>query len=60
MRKARASKEEDGPGQATCKAGDHLPFIGVLEATLARVIQDFANGGVERDVIVDLRSVREP
>ena len=52
--------EEDSPGQATCEAGDHLPFIGVLGATLARVIQDFANGGVERDVIVDLRSVREP
>ena len=37
-----------------------LPFIGVLGASLARVIQDLADGGVRRDVIVDLRSVREP
>ena len=52
--------EEDTPGQATCEAGDHLPFIGVLGTTVARVIQDFADGGARRDVIVDLRSVHEP
>jgi hypothetical protein len=51
--------EEDSSGQATYEAGDHLPFIGVLGATLARVIQDYFAGRVQRDVFVDLRSVRE-
>src|SRR6266496_3273897 len=53
-----AADEESVEGQATCEGGDHLPFIGVLGATLARVIQDFVNGGVKRDVMVDLHSVR--
>jgi len=49
---------EDTPGQATCEGGDHLPFVGVLGATLARIIQDFVTGGLKRDAMIDLRTVR--
>ncbi len=48
---------EDQAGQATCEGGDHLPFIGLLAATLARLIQDFVVHGQTRDAMVSLRSV---
>jgi hypothetical protein len=48
---------EDAPGQATCEGGEHLPFIGLLGATLARVIQDFVADGRRRDAMVNLASV---
>jgi len=51
--------EEGAIGQATCEGGDHLPFIAVLGASLARVIQDFVTTGIKRDVMIDLRTVRE-
>ena len=48
---------EDIAGQATCEGGEHLPLIGVLGSSLARVIQDFVKDGTRRDVMVGLRSV---
>jgi molybdopterin/thiamine biosynthesis adenylyltransferase len=48
---------EDAPGQATCEGGEHLPMIGLVGATLARAIQDFAKGGERRDYLVSLSGV---
>jgi molybdopterin/thiamine biosynthesis adenylyltransferase len=48
---------EDHAGQATCEGGDHLPFIGLLAATLARAIQEFATKGVRRSAMVSLSAV---
>jgi threonine dehydrogenase-like Zn-dependent dehydrogenase len=48
---------EDQAGQATCEGGLHLPLIGLLGASLARIIQDFVKHGVRRDVMVNLTSV---
>jgi molybdopterin-synthase adenylyltransferase len=48
---------EDVPGQATCEDGRHLPFISLLGAALARVVQDFVARGVRRDVMVGLQAV---
>ena len=48
---------EDHEGQATCEGGEHLPLIGVLGCTIARVIQDFVKDGTKRDAMVALRSV---
>ena len=48
---------EDTAGQATCEGGAHLPLIGQLGATLARVVQDFARHGTRRDAIVSLVAV---
>ncbi len=50
---------EDHEGQATCEGGQHLPFIGLLAAGLARVIQDHLRDGRRRDLLVTLSSVRE-
>lgn len=33
--------EEDVYGQPTCEDGDHLPFIGLVSATLAHIVQTF-------------------
>jgi hypothetical protein len=52
-----APDAEDVAGQATCEGGEHLPLIGVLGSSLARVIQDFAKDGTRRDMMVSLRSV---
>ncbi len=52
-----APDAEDHDGQATCEGGEHLPLIGVLGSSLARVIQDFVKDGTRRDVMVGLRSV---
>lgn len=48
---------EDQAGQATCEGGDHLPFIGLLGAALARAIQDFVDRGIRRDAIVSLTAL---
>jgi hypothetical protein len=52
-----APDAEDKEGQATCEGGEHLPLIGVLSATLARAIQDFAKDGTKRDAMVSLAAV---
>ena len=43
---------EDHAGQATCEGGEHLPFIGLLAAALARAVQDFVTDGTRRDALV--------
>jgi hypothetical protein len=48
---------EDRAGQATCEGGEHLPFIGLLAAALARSLQDFIVDGVRRDAVVSLSAV---
>jgi molybdopterin-synthase adenylyltransferase len=48
---------EDTVGQATCEGGAHLPLIGQLGATLARVVQDFIQHGTRRDAMVSLVAV---
>lgn len=48
---------EDTAGQATCEGGAHLPLIGQLGATLARVVQDFVKHGARRDAMVSLVAV---
>ena len=48
---------EDAADQATCEAGEHLPMIGMLAGTLARVIQDFVEAGARRSAMVSLRAV---
>jgi hypothetical protein len=48
---------EDHAGQATCEGGEHLPFIGLLGAALARTVQDFVKGGQRRDSMVSLSSL---
>ncbi|WP_338869230.1 ThiF family adenylyltransferase [Myxococcus stipitatus] len=48
---------EDTAGQATCEGGAHLPLLGLLAATLARSVQDFAKHGSRRDALVNLSSV---
>ena len=48
---------EGAPGQATCEGGEHLPFFGLVAASLARVVQDFLLTGARHDVMVSLRSV---
>jgi threonine dehydrogenase-like Zn-dependent dehydrogenase len=52
-----AADSEDEPGQATCEGGEHLPLIGVLAGTLARIVQDFVRDGTRRDAMVGLRGV---
>jgi hypothetical protein len=48
---------EDAEGQATCEGGEHLPVIGLVAATLARVIQDFLKDGQRRDAMITLQAV---
>lgn len=48
---------EDAEGQATCEGGEHLPMIGLVGATLARTIQDFAKGAERRDYMISLSGV---
>ncbi len=54
-----SADQEDEEGQATCEGGEHLPMIGLLSASVARVIQDFLNDGTRRDVMVSLSAVTE-
>jgi molybdopterin-synthase adenylyltransferase len=49
---------EDHPGQPTCEGGAHLPLLSVLSGSLARVLQDFLEKGVRRDVMVSLTQVQ--
>jgi molybdopterin/thiamine biosynthesis adenylyltransferase len=49
---------EDQAGQATCEGGEHLPFIGLLAAALARTIQEFVLHGNRREAIVSLTAVQ--
>lgn len=49
---------EDHAGQATCEGGEHLPFIGLLAAALARAVQDFCATGARRDAMVSLTALR--
>jgi molybdopterin/thiamine biosynthesis adenylyltransferase len=37
--------DEPGAGAATCENGDHLPFIGVVSAFLAKSVQEFLRRG---------------
>jgi hypothetical protein len=53
-----APDAEDQAGQATCEGGEHLPFIGLLSAALARTIQDFLEDGTRRDAIVSLTGIQ--
>ncbi len=48
---------EDREGQATCEGGEHLPFIGLVAATLARIVQDHLKEGTRRDAMISLASV---
>jgi molybdopterin/thiamine biosynthesis adenylyltransferase len=43
---------EDEAGQATCEAGEHLPFIGLVGGAVAGVIRDFVSGGHQRDLMI--------
>lgn len=43
---------EDNQGQATCEGGEHLPFIGIVAATLARTIQEFVADGERRSAMI--------
>jgi molybdopterin-synthase adenylyltransferase len=52
-----APDAEDAAGQATCEGGEHLPLIGVLGSSIARIIQDFTKDGTKRDAMVNLRNV---
>ena len=49
---------EDQAGQATCEGGEHLPFIGLLSAALARAIQDFVRDGKRRDAVISLTQLQ--
>ena len=48
---------EDVAGQATCEGGEHLPFFGLLSATLARAVQDYARKREKWDAMVSLSGV---
>lgn len=48
---------EEQDGQATCEGGEHLPFIGVLSSTLARVIQEYVRSQKKQDALVSLTHV---
>lgn len=37
--------DESGVGAATCEGGEHLPFVGVVSAYLARAAQQFLSTG---------------
>lgn len=49
---------EDEEGQATCEGGEHLPFIGLVGATLARTIQEFAADGTRRNSMLSLSGIQ--
>jgi molybdopterin-synthase adenylyltransferase len=48
---------EGAAGQATCEGGEHLPFIGLLAAALARTIQDFLARSERRGAMVSLSGI---
>lgn len=49
--------EEDVAGSHTCEGGAHLPFIGLLSAALATVVQEFLSTGRRRDLMVSRSGV---
>lgn len=49
--------EEGAPGQATCEDGEHLPFLSLVAATVARIVQEFLATGARRDAMVALSGV---
>lgn len=51
---------EDHEGQATCEGGAHLPLLGLLSSTLARIIQEHLSSGEKHDALVTLRGVEWP
>jgi predicted ThiF/HesA family dinucleotide-utilizing enzyme len=53
-----APDAENAAGQATCEGGEHLPLIGVLGSSIARIVQDFAKDGTKRDAMINLHDVR--
>jgi hypothetical protein len=48
---------EDEPDQATCEAGEHLPFIALVSSGLAATIRDFVATGARYDLAVTLRDM---
>lgn len=48
---------EEHEGEATCEGGEHLPFIGLVAAVLARAVQDFLKDGTKRDAMISLGAV---
>jgi hypothetical protein len=52
-----APDAEDHAGQATCEGGEHLPMIGLVAGTLARVVQEFVRSGARVDAMVGLHAV---
>jgi len=48
---------EDEAGQATCEAGEHLPFIGLVAGVLAGAIRDFVIRGEQRDLLITAGAV---
>jgi hypothetical protein len=48
---------EDVEGQATCNTGEYLPLIGLVGATLARAIQEFARAGSQFDYMISLSGI---
>jgi molybdopterin/thiamine biosynthesis adenylyltransferase len=47
-----APDAEDTAGQATCEDGAHLPFIGLVAATLAGIVADFVSTADRRDALL--------
>lgn len=44
--------DEGGDGAATCEDGEHLPFIALVAATMARALQRFLKDGTTQSVHV--------
>lgn len=42
--------DEGGEGEATCEDGRHLPFIGVVAAQMAAIVQRFLEDGTQQSV----------
>lgn len=40
--------QEGGPGQATCEGGEHLPFVAIVAAFIARAAQGYLRDGTRR------------
>ncbi|MGH1344937.1 MAG: HesA/MoeB/ThiF family protein [Nannocystales bacterium] len=55
---AFAPDAEDAAGQATCENGDHLPFISMVSAVLARTASEFVQDGSRLNAMVSLSGVQ--
>lgn len=49
--------DEDTPGQPTCEGGEHLPFISVVAAVLARSVAEFVDNGEMRSSMISRSGV---